>query len=91
MLIEVIGLLLFRCWDISAGNLKWIYQVPILAAIVVRTQHSSLSSIKAYLTLRLASLPLQVNFLLFVNIIRVLASKLWETNTGKLDPRQQYR
>ncbi|KAK1882093.1 Parathyroid hormone/parathyroid hormone-related peptide receptor [Dissostichus eleginoides] len=55
-----------QCWDISAGNLKWIYQVPILAAIVV-------------------------NFLLFVNIIRVLASKLWETNTGKLDPRQQYR
>uniref|UniRef100_A0A665WMJ1 Parathyroid hormone 3 receptor n=1 Tax=Echeneis naucrates TaxID=173247 RepID=A0A665WMJ1_ECHNA len=55
-----------QCWDISAGNLKWIYQVPILAAIVV-------------------------NFLLFLNIIRVLASKLWETNTGKLDPRQQYR
>ncbi|XP_013869386.1 parathyroid hormone 3 receptor isoform X4 [Austrofundulus limnaeus] len=55
-----------HCWDISAGNLKWIYQVPILAAIVV-------------------------NFLLFINIIRVLASKLWETNTGKLDPRQQYR
>ncbi|XP_069547722.1 parathyroid hormone 3 receptor isoform X2 [Brachyistius frenatus] len=54
-----------QCWDISAGNLKWIYQVPILAAIVV-------------------------NFLLFINIIRVLASKLWETNTGKLDPRQQY-
>nr|XP_021335700.1 parathyroid hormone 1 receptor b isoform X1 [Danio rerio] len=23
-----------QCWDISAGNLKWIYQVPILAAIV---------------------------------------------------------
>ncbi|KAK5607141.1 Parathyroid hormone/parathyroid hormone- peptide receptor [Crenichthys baileyi] len=55
-----------QCWDISAGNLKWIYQVPILAAIVV-------------------------NFLLFLNIIRVLASKLWETNTGKLDLRQQYR
>ncbi|KAM6897000.1 parathyroid hormone 3 receptor [Xenentodon cancila] len=55
-----------QCWDISAGNLKWIYQVPILAAIFV-------------------------NFLLFINIIRVLASKLWETNTGKLDPRQQYR
>uniref|UniRef100_A0AAX7VH21 Parathyroid hormone/parathyroid hormone-related peptide receptor n=1 Tax=Astatotilapia calliptera TaxID=8154 RepID=A0AAX7VH21_ASTCA len=55
-----------QCWDLSAGNLKWIYQVPILAAIVV-------------------------NFLLFINIIRVLASKLWETNTGKLDPRQQYR
>ncbi|XP_029978089.1 parathyroid hormone 3 receptor [Sphaeramia orbicularis] len=55
-----------QCWDISAGNLKWIYQVPILAAIVV-------------------------NFLLFLNIVRVLASKLWETNTGKLDPRQQYR
>ncbi|KAK0131511.1 Parathyroid hormone/parathyroid hormone-related peptide receptor [Merluccius polli] len=55
-----------QCWDISAGNLKWIYQVPILAAIIV-------------------------NFFLFLNIIRVLAAKLWETNTGKLDPRQQYR
>uniref|UniRef100_A0A7M4EN87 Parathyroid hormone/parathyroid hormone-related peptide receptor n=1 Tax=Crocodylus porosus TaxID=8502 RepID=A0A7M4EN87_CROPO len=55
-----------QCWDLSAGNLKWIYQVPILAAIVV-------------------------NFFLFLNIVRVLASKLWETNTGKLDPRQQYR
>nr|XP_009943053.1 PREDICTED: parathyroid hormone/parathyroid hormone-related peptide receptor-like [Opisthocomus hoazin] len=55
-----------QCWDLSAGNMKWIYQVPILAAIVV-------------------------NFFLFLNIVRVLASKLWETNTGKLDPRQQYR
>ncbi|KAK4808632.1 hypothetical protein QYF61_012702 [Mycteria americana] len=53
-----------ECWDLSAGNMKWIYQVPILAAIVV-------------------------NFFLFLNIVRVLASKLWETNTGKLDPRQQ--
>lgn len=33
----------------------------------------------------------QVNFFLFLNIVRVLASKLWETHTGKLDPRQQYR
>ncbi|XP_078080552.1 parathyroid hormone/parathyroid hormone-related peptide receptor-like [Mustelus asterias] len=55
-----------HCWDLSAGNLKWIYQVPILTAIVL-------------------------NFFLFINIVRVLASKLWETNTGKLDPRQQYR
>ncbi|KAH1174481.1 parathyroid hormone/parathyroid hormone-related peptide receptor-like [Mauremys mutica] len=55
-----------QCWDLSAGKMKWIYQVPILAAIVV-------------------------NFFLFLNIVRVLASKLWETNTGKLDPRQQYR
>ncbi|NXG37347.1 PTH1R protein, partial [Dromaius novaehollandiae] len=55
-----------QCWDLSAGNMKWIYQVPILAAIVV-------------------------NFFLFLNIVRVLASKLWETNAGKLDPRQQYR
>ncbi|XP_029820332.1 parathyroid hormone/parathyroid hormone-related peptide receptor-like [Manacus vitellinus] len=55
-----------ECWDLSAGNMKWIYQVPILAAIVV-------------------------NFFLFLNIVRVLASKLWETTTGKLDPRQQYR
>lgn len=28
---------LLRCWDLSAGNLKWIIQVPILAAIVVST------------------------------------------------------
>ncbi|NWW51788.1 PTH1R protein, partial [Pedionomus torquatus] len=55
-----------QCWDLSAGNMKWIYQVPILAAVVV-------------------------NFFLFLNIVRVLASKLWETNTGKRDPRQQYR
>ncbi|NXX80941.1 PTH1R protein, partial [Urocolius indicus] len=55
-----------QCWDLSAGNMKWIYQVPILASIVV-------------------------NFFLFLNIVRVLASKLWETTTGKLDPRQQYR
>ncbi|XP_069761340.1 parathyroid hormone/parathyroid hormone-related peptide receptor-like isoform X2 [Narcine bancroftii] len=55
-----------QCWDLSAGNVKWIYQVPILAAIVV-------------------------NFFLFVNIVRVLASKLWETNAGKLRPRHQYR
>ncbi|PKU27788.1 parathyroid hormone parathyroid hormone-related peptide receptor-like [Limosa lapponica baueri] len=33
----------------------------------------------------------KVNFFLFLNIVRVLASKLWETNTGKRDPRQQYR
>lgn len=33
----------------------------------------------------------QVNFFLFLNIVRVLVSKLWGTNTGKLDPRQQYR
>uniref|UniRef100_W5MT80 Parathyroid hormone/parathyroid hormone-related peptide receptor n=1 Tax=Lepisosteus oculatus TaxID=7918 RepID=W5MT80_LEPOC len=55
-----------ECWDLSAGNLKWIAQVPILAAIVV-------------------------NFLLFLNIIRVLATKLRETNAGRCDTRQQYR
>ncbi|POI33580.1 hypothetical protein CIB84_002668, partial [Bambusicola thoracicus] len=57
---------LLRCWDLSAGNLKWIIQVPILAAIVV-------------------------NFILFINIIRVLATKLRETNAGRCDSRQQYR
>ncbi|KAG5842145.1 parathyroid hormone/parathyroid hormone-related peptide receptor [Anguilla anguilla] len=55
-----------ECWDLSAGNLKWIVQVPILAAIVV-------------------------NFVLFLNIIRVLATKLRETNAGRCDTRQQYR
>ncbi|XP_026231146.1 parathyroid hormone/parathyroid hormone-related peptide receptor [Anabas testudineus] len=55
-----------ECWDLSAGNLKWIYQVPILVAVVV-------------------------NFILFLNIIRVLATKLRETNAGRCDTRQQYR
>ncbi|XP_028986571.1 parathyroid hormone/parathyroid hormone-related peptide receptor [Betta splendens] len=54
------------CWDLSAWHLKWIYQVPILVAVVV-------------------------NFLLFLNIIRVLATKLRETNAGRCDTRQQYR
>uniref|UniRef100_A0A7N8X4A1 Parathyroid hormone/parathyroid hormone-related peptide receptor n=1 Tax=Mastacembelus armatus TaxID=205130 RepID=A0A7N8X4A1_9TELE len=55
-----------ECWDLSAGNLKWIYQVPILVAVVV-------------------------NFILFLNIIRVLATKLRETNAGRCDTRKQYR
>lgn len=33
----------------------------------------------------------QVNFILFINIIRVLATKLRETNAGRCDSRQQYR
>ncbi|KAK2822540.1 hypothetical protein Q5P01_022605 [Channa striata] len=55
-----------ECWDLSAGNLKLIYQVPIVVAVVV-------------------------NFILFLNIIRVLATKLRETNAGRCDTRQQYR
>ncbi|MEE6467504.1 hypothetical protein FKM82_007273 [Ascaphus truei] len=55
-----------ECWNLSAGYLKWIIQVPILAAIVV-------------------------NFILFINIVRVLATKLRETNAGRCDTRQQYR
>ncbi|XP_066440955.1 parathyroid hormone/parathyroid hormone-related peptide receptor [Eleutherodactylus coqui] len=55
-----------ECWDLSAGNLKWIFQGPILAATVA-------------------------NFFLFINIVRVLATKLRETNAGRCDARQQYR
>ncbi|TRY91980.1 hypothetical protein DNTS_013791 [Danionella cerebrum] len=55
-----------RCWELSAGNIKWIYQVPILTAI-------------------------GLNFLLFVNIVRVLATKIRETNAGRYDTRKQYR
>ncbi|XP_042192170.1 parathyroid hormone 2 receptor [Callorhinchus milii] len=55
-----------RCWDLNVGNYNWIYQTPILLAIVV-------------------------NFMLFVNIVRVLATKLRETNAGRYDTRKQYR
>lgn len=33
----------------------------------------------------------QLNFVLFINIVRVLATKLRETNAGRCDTRQQYR
>ncbi|KAJ8388365.1 hypothetical protein AAFF_G00133910 [Aldrovandia affinis] len=55
-----------RCWELSAENIKWIYQVPILTAI-------------------------GLNFILFVNIVRVLATKIRETNAGRFDTRKQYR
>ncbi|MEQ2231897.1 Parathyroid hormone 2 receptor, partial [Ilyodon furcidens] len=53
------------CWELSAGNVKWIYQVPILTAI-------------------------GLNFILFLNIVRVLATKIRETNAGRYDTRKQY-
>ncbi|XP_077175019.1 parathyroid hormone 2 receptor isoform X1 [Paroedura picta] len=56
-----------RCWELSAGDIKWIYQAPILAAI-------------------------GLNFVLFLNTVRVLATKIWETNAvGYYDTRKQYR
>ncbi|XP_021558894.1 parathyroid hormone 2 receptor isoform X1 [Neomonachus schauinslandi] len=55
-----------RCWELSAGNIKWIYQAPILAAI-------------------------GLNFILFLNTVRVLATKIWETNAVGHDIRKQYR
>ncbi|XP_073643980.1 parathyroid hormone/parathyroid hormone-related peptide receptor isoform X2 [Tursiops truncatus] len=67
------------CWDLSSGNKKWIIQVPILASIVGAASRRSPSS-----------LP-QLNFILFINIVRVLATKLRETNAGRCDTRQQYR
>ncbi|XP_056663751.1 parathyroid hormone 2 receptor isoform X4 [Monodelphis domestica] len=55
-----------RCWELSAGDIKWIYQAPILAAI-------------------------GLNFILFLNTVRVLATKIWETNAVGYDTRKQYR
>uniref|UniRef100_A0A8C2N7W6 Parathyroid hormone 2 receptor n=1 Tax=Capra hircus TaxID=9925 RepID=A0A8C2N7W6_CAPHI len=54
------------CWELSAGDIKWIYQAPILAAI-------------------------GLNFILFLNTVRVLATKIWETNVVGHDTRKQYR
>ncbi|CAK6448131.1 unnamed protein product [Pipistrellus nathusii] len=55
-----------RCWELSAGDMKWIYQAPILAAI-------------------------GLNFILFLNTVRVLATKIRETNAVGHDTRKQYR
>ncbi|XP_077007907.1 parathyroid hormone 2 receptor [Tamandua tetradactyla] len=55
-----------RCWELSAGDIKWIYQAPILAAI-------------------------GLNFILFLNTVRVLATKIWETNAVGHDTRKQFR
>ncbi|XP_057359609.1 parathyroid hormone 2 receptor [Manis pentadactyla] len=55
-----------RCWELGAGNIRWIYQAPILAAI-------------------------GLNFILFLNTVRVLATKIWETNAVGHDTRKQYR
>ncbi|XP_045875688.1 parathyroid hormone 2 receptor isoform X2 [Meles meles] len=33
-----------RCWELSAGNIKWIYQAPILAAIGVQSEVKKLWS-----------------------------------------------
>lgn len=37
------------------------------------------------------ALLFQLNFILFVNIVRVLATKIRETNAGRYDTRKQYR
>uniref|UniRef100_H3AX68 Parathyroid hormone 2 receptor n=1 Tax=Latimeria chalumnae TaxID=7897 RepID=H3AX68_LATCH len=55
-----------RCWELSAGNTKWIYQAPILAAI-------------------------GLNFIMFVNTLRILVTKIRETNAVGCDSRKQYR
>ncbi|XP_008143443.2 parathyroid hormone 2 receptor [Eptesicus fuscus] len=55
-----------RCWELSAGDMKWIYQAPILAAI-------------------------GLNFILFLNTVRVLATKIRETNAVGHDTGKQYR
>uniref|UniRef100_A0A2K5DB16 Parathyroid hormone 2 receptor n=1 Tax=Aotus nancymaae TaxID=37293 RepID=A0A2K5DB16_AOTNA len=55
-----------RCWELTTGDIKWIYQAPILAAI-------------------------GLNFVLFLNTVRVLATKIWETNAVGHDTRKQYR
>ncbi|XP_062971943.1 parathyroid hormone 2 receptor [Elgaria multicarinata webbii] len=55
-----------RCWELSAGDIKWIYQAPILVAI-------------------------GLNFVLFLNTVRVLATKIWETNAVGYDIKKQYR
>ncbi|XP_067326353.1 parathyroid hormone 2 receptor isoform X2 [Anolis sagrei] len=55
-----------RCWELSAGDIKWIYQAPVLVAI-------------------------GLNFVLFLNTVRVLATKIWETNAVGYDSRKQYK
>lgn len=40
---------------------------------------------------QICCLLFQLNFVLFVNIVRVLATKIRETNAGRYDTRKQYR
>lgn len=46
------------------------------------------SQLKGFL---ISFLLFQLNFILFVNIVRVLATKIRETNAGRYDTRKQYR
>ncbi|KAK1802074.1 hypothetical protein P4O66_004416 [Electrophorus voltai] len=69
------------CWELSAGPIKWIYQVPILTAIGPLLLEQSV----------VRKPETQLNFILFVNIVRVLATKIRETNAGRYDTRKQYR
>lgn len=56
-----------------------------------RNPHSPLCSELMNDELFPSRLPFQLNFILFLNIVRVLAMKIRETNAGRYDTRKQYR
>lgn len=40
-----------RCWELSAGNIEWIYQVPILTAIGVSVYQIHVQTCQIYCNL----------------------------------------
>ncbi|EPQ12660.1 Parathyroid hormone 2 receptor [Myotis brandtii] len=98
-----------RCWELSAGDIKWIYQAPILAAIgssvlalglpghhsreqdVLPEEQGEQQAGQHGLEVVMVKLTDVLNFILFLNTVRVLATKIWETNAVGHDTRKQYR
>lgn len=81
-----------RCWDLSAGNLKWIYQVPILAAVVVSTHLLCVpscvktNSVSVHLwhyssfRRRLIMFVITPNCIIMFSIFRLILSYFWTSS-----------